>query len=189
MMVGLPGDDETLSLATARQIADLRPDFVRIYPTLVVKDSRLAQWYADGTYSPLSLKAAVKQVKTLYLYFRKNNIRVIRMGLQASAELADGSTVLAGPYHPSFGHLVYSDIFLDAACEALKATDAAGPNLIIFVNPRRISTMRGLKNSNIERLKNRFGFDHIDIVPDAGIDEESLKIDGRSPVSCFSSGD
>jgi radical SAM superfamily enzyme len=188
MMVGLPGDDEALSLATARQIADLQPDFVRIYPTLIVKDSLLAQWYADGTYSPLSLEAAVTQVKNLCLYFRKNNIRVIRMGLQASAELADGSTVLAGPYHPSFGHLVYSEIFLDAACKALKAAAAAGPNISIFVNPRRISTMRGLKNANIERLKSRFKLDYIDIVPDAGIDEDSIKIDDGSPVSCFAVG-
>jgi histone acetyltransferase (RNA polymerase elongator complex component) len=188
MMVGLPGDDATLSQATARQIAGLRPDFVRIYPTLVVKDSRLAQWYADGIYSPLPLEAAVTQVKRLYLYFSNNNIRIIRMGLQASEELADGSTVLAGPYHPSFGHLVYSEIFLDAACRVLNTVAAAGPNLSIFVNPRRISTMRGLKNSNIERLKNRFGFDHIDIVSDPDVDVDSIKIDGRSPAPCIAFG-
>ena len=35
MMVGLPGDDETRSLTTAGRIVDLRPDFVRIYPTVV----------------------------------------------------------------------------------------------------------------------------------------------------------
>jgi len=33
MMVGLPGDDETGVLTTAQRIADLGPDFVRIYPT------------------------------------------------------------------------------------------------------------------------------------------------------------
>jgi hypothetical protein len=97
--------------------------------------------------------------------------------------------VLAGPYHPSFGHLVYSEIFLDTACEALKAAGPAGPNLTIIVNPRRISTMRGLKNSNIERLKSRFKLDHIDIVPDAGVDEDSIKIDNRSPVPCFAIDD
>jgi hypothetical protein len=74
---------------------------------------------------------------------------------------------------------------LDAACSALKAAAAAGPNLSIFVNPRCISTMRGLKNSNIERLKSRFGLDHIDIVSDPGVDMGSIKIDNRSPVSCF----
>ncbi len=185
MMVGLPGDDESLSLKTARKIAGLQPDFVRIYPTIVVKNSLLAGWYSNGTYTPLSLDAAVTQVKSLYLYFKKNNIQIIRMGLQASADLADGSTVLAGPYHPSFGHMVYSEIFLDAACIAVKTANPAGPKISIFVNPRRISTMRGLNNSNVERLRRRFGFDQVDIIPDSCIDADSIKLDNGSPLSCF----
>lgn len=189
MMVGLPGDDEALSLKTARKIADLQPDFVRIYPTLVLKSSRLAAWYCNGNYKPLSLKAAVTQVKNLYLYFKKRNIYVIRMGLQASADLADGSTVLAGPYHPAFGHMVYSEIFLDTACAALNAVKPTGPKISIFVNPRRISTMRGLKNSNIELIKRRFGFEKIFIVPDDNLEENSIKIDSSNPMSCYTLGD
>ena len=110
------------------------------------------------------------------------------MGLQASADLADGSTVLAGPYHPAFGHMVYSEIFLDAACWALKAAHPGGSEVAIFVNPRRISTMRGIKNSNIALLKRRFGFDRIDIVPDLSLDEDSLKIGKARPMPCFASG-
>lgn len=189
MMVGLPGDDESLSLKTAREIADLQPDFVRIYPTVVLKNSRLAAWYSDGIYTPLSLEATVTQVKNLYLYFKKNHIRIIRMGLQASSDLADGSTVLAGPYHPAFGHMVYSEIFLDAACTAVKTANPAGPNISIFVNPRRISTMKGLKNSNVERLRKQFGLDQIHIIPDIRIDEDSIKLDNGSPISCFTSAD
>jgi hypothetical protein len=68
---------------------------------------------------PLSLEAAVTQTKELYRLFQKENIQVIRMGLQATEELEDDSTILAGPYHPAFGHLVHSEIFLDMAkkCE------------------------------------------------------------------------
>ena len=188
MMVGLPGDDEASSLKTARKIVGLQPDFVRIYPTLVLKNSRLAEWYSDGSYTPLSLDAAVTQVKNLCRFFKKNKILIIRMGLQASVDLADGATVLAGPYHPAFGHMVYSEIFLDTACSALKAANPAGSNITIFVNPRCISTMRGIKNSNVARLKKRFGFDRIDIVPDISIDEDSLKIGNGSPMACFALG-
>jgi histone acetyltransferase (RNA polymerase elongator complex component) len=35
MMVGLPGDTTASALATARQLAGLSPDFVRIYPAVV----------------------------------------------------------------------------------------------------------------------------------------------------------
>ena len=188
MMVGLPGDDAALAMASAVKIAGMQPDFVRIYPTLVVENSLLAEWYKSGAYTPLSLEDAVAQVKRLYLFFRKNNIRVIRMGLQASEDLDSGS-VLAGPYHPAFGQLVYSEIFLAAACAAIESANLTAANVAIFVNPRRISTMRGLKNSNIAQLKKRFAFEKIDIIPDSSMDDESIKIDAGSPISCFASGD
>ena len=71
MMVGLPGDDQASALNTARRIAGLQPDFVRIYPTVVLKNSRLAAWYSDGSYTPLSLDAAVTQVKNLCRFFHE----------------------------------------------------------------------------------------------------------------------
>jgi histone acetyltransferase (RNA polymerase elongator complex component) len=185
MMVGLPGDDDTGALTTAQRIADLDPDFVRIYPTLVVANSRLAGWYQSGDYTPLSLEEGVSLVKKIYLKFIKAGIDVIRMGLQASADLEDGTTVLAGPYHPAFGHMVYSEIFLDAACAAIKSANLTAANVSIFVNPRRISIMRGLKNSNIALLKGRFGLDKIDIIPDISIDDDSIKIDNGNPKPCF----
>jgi len=188
MMVGLPGDDAALAMASAAKIAGMQPDFVRIYPTLVVENSLLAEWYKRGAYTPLGLEDAVTQVKRLYLFFRKNNIRVIRMGLQASEDLDTGS-VLAGPYHPAFGHLVYSEIFLDAACAAIESANLTAANVAIFVNPRRISTLRGLKNSNIALLKKRFEFEKIDIIPDSSIDEDYIKINTERPKPCFEFGE
>ncbi len=67
MMVGLPGDSKTRSLATARKIADLEPDCTRIYPTVVVANSRLAKLFKTGEYLPLSLEDAVTLVKKAYL--------------------------------------------------------------------------------------------------------------------------
>ena len=69
----------------------------------------------SGKFLPLSLDEAVDRVKALYLFFQDKAIPVIRMGLQASEELNSDKTVLAGPYHPAFGHLVLSSIFLDKA--------------------------------------------------------------------------
>ena len=83
MMVGLPGDTPEKALETAREIAALSPDFVRIYPTLVLKNSRLATWYHQGRYAPLSLDAAVSDVADFYAFFSLRRIPVIRMGLQA----------------------------------------------------------------------------------------------------------
>jgi histone acetyltransferase (RNA polymerase elongator complex component) len=176
MMVGLPGDDETSALTTAQRIADLAPDFVRIYPTLVVTNSRLAEWYKRGDYAPMALEGGVTLVKKIYQKFKKAGIDVIRMGLQASEDLEDRTTVLAGPYHPAFGHLVHSEIFLDMALSAIELANDIKETLTIFVNPRSISKMRGLHNSNIKRLKEQFHFHSIAVVPDSSLTAEELRV-------------
>ncbi|MGB2930181.1 MAG: radical SAM protein, partial [Desulfobacterales bacterium] len=156
MMVGLPGDDETKSLFTAQRIASLSPDFVRIYPTVVLAHSRLAVWYRNGEYTPWSLSRCVALVKNLYLFFKSKKIQVIRMGLQASEDLAKDTTILAGPYHPAFGHMVHSEIFMDMAVSIIQAEKGSYDKITINVHPRSISKMRGLKNKNVESLKNKF---------------------------------
>jgi histone acetyltransferase (RNA polymerase elongator complex component) len=176
MMVGLPEEDEAGSLSTAYRIGELEPDFVRIYPTIVLKNSLLARWYENGTYRPWSLERSVAHVKTLYLFFKKKNIPVIRMGLQASEDLDSGAAVLAGPYHPAFGHMVHSKIFLDIATEIMEHKSVSHDTVTIKVHPKSISKMRGMKNSNMETLKRRFRLQSLDIVPDPTMDEDRLSI-------------
>jgi histone acetyltransferase (RNA polymerase elongator complex component) len=176
LMVGLPGDDEIRSFKTGQRIVDLLPDFVRIYPTLVLSNSLLASWYAKGKYIPLSLEAGIAETKKLYLLFAHANIRVIRMGLQSSEDLEKNTTILAGPYHPAFGHLVFSDIFLDKATSILKSETNHTDTIFINVHPRSISKMRGLKNRNIEILKRNFCLQTIRILPDPSLSEDQLVI-------------
>ena len=176
IMVGLPEDDREKLMNTARRVAELKPDVVRIYPTVVLTGSPLAKWYHTGRYEPLSLKEGVTLVKQLYLLFKKNNICVIRMGLQASKEFIDDSSILAGPYHPAFGHLVHSEIFLDHAISVLESAQIHDNGIIIRVHPKNLSKMRGLKNENIRILQTQFGFESVDIIPDATIVEDGLVI-------------
>lgn len=176
LMVGLPGDDPGQLLASARRVAELKPDFIRIYPTVVVAGSPLAKLYKAGRYRPLPLEEAVTQVKELYRFFGRKNIQVIRMGLQATDDLEKGSTILAGPYHPSFGHLVYSEIFLDMAMSAIKSASPKGDRVGLHVHPRSVSKMRGLKNGNIKKLREKFHLQSIEIVPDNTLKEDQLAV-------------
>ena len=101
----------------------------------------------------LSLEEALSRAKHLYLLFQGENIRMIRMGLQASADLENGFTILAGPYHPAFGHLVHSEIFLDMAKAQIESSALNTGSISIRVNPNTASKLRGLRNRNIEILK------------------------------------
>jgi histone acetyltransferase (RNA polymerase elongator complex component) len=176
LMVGLPGDNPERLFATARRVAALKPDFIRIYPTVVVAGSPLAKLYREGRYMPLSLKDAVAQVKELYRFFSSRNIQVIRMGLQATEDFEKDSTILAGPYHPSFGHLVYSDIFLDMAVDQIELANSKGDRVDLHVHPRNVSKMRGIKNGNIKKLRGKFHLQSVEIVPDDSLKEDQLKV-------------
>ena len=98
------------------------------------------------------------------------------MGLQASEDLEDGTTVLAGPYHPAFGHLVFSEIFYDKALAAIESAGFRSGGLSIMVNPRNISKMRGLNNSNIHKLKAQFELDSVEVLPVTSLTEEEVRI-------------
>lgn len=190
IMVGLPGDSFQKTLTTGERVVDLKPDFVRIYPTVVLAGSPLAKWFKTGQFKPLSLEACITQVKHLFHLFNLNNIQVIRMGLQASEGLADGSTIVAGPYHPAFGHLIYSEIFLDKAVRAIESRAMREDTVTISVNPLNISKMRGLKNGNIAKLKRRFCLKSVEIVPNPELDDNCIKVDDGlpGPISELPSG-
>jgi histone acetyltransferase (RNA polymerase elongator complex component) len=177
MMIGLPGDNGAGSLYSAKRIAALSPDFVRIYPTLVLKNTILSRWYKKGKYTPLSLEQCITLVKDIYLIFRDKNIQVIRMGIQASEHFERQTTILAGPYHPAFGHLVHSKIFLDMASSIIESEKIdCRDSVEIKVHPQSIPKMRGLKNRNIEILKTRFHIKSLKIIPDHSLAEDAIAI-------------
>lgn len=107
-------------ILTAQKIAEFKPDFVRIYPLIVLEGSLIARWYRAGRYKPISLDECVQLVKKIFLIFQRHNIPVIRMGLQASDLLQDKLSMVAGPWHPAFGHLVYSEIFFDKTVDSVE---------------------------------------------------------------------
>ena len=114
MMTGLPSDTEEKCIYTAKKFIELKPDCVRVYPTLVVRDTGLEKLLNESKYSPFTLEQSIDIVKKVLVLFYINNINVIRVGLQATEDIAIGKEVLAGPYHPAFRQLVESAMWYDA---------------------------------------------------------------------------
>jgi histone acetyltransferase (RNA polymerase elongator complex component) len=179
IMIGLPEDTPEKMIKTGQRVADLKPEFVRIYPTLVIQESPLAKWYQEGKYRPLSLKAAVTQAKNLYLLLQRAGIPVTRMGLQHEEGFDAPGTILAGPYHPAFGHLVYSEIFLDCVSRAMTPDSRQGQKIQIRLHPGNVSQMRGLNNENIKKLNQLFRPESIDIISDPGMTKNELLLNGQ----------
>jgi len=153
LMIGLPGDTCDRFLQTLDRVIELKPDFVRIHPTLVLKGASLETLWRDGRYSPLRLDEAVQWLKKGILRLENSSIPIARIGLQPTQELE--RDYLAGSYHPSIHQLVDCSIFFDMATSLLQSSQQNGQALFLC-HPKEISNLRGQKNENIVRLKEHF---------------------------------
>lgn len=181
MMTGLPGDCDEFSLTTASDIIALAPDCVRIYPTLVIKDTYLEKLYNAGRYTPQSLDEAARLAAKLIVMFENAGINVIRVGLQPTDEINPDAAVVAGPFHPAFGELAESEIYYELAKSKLRSVSS---DAIIYVEPREISKMTGNRRSNIKRIKEELGI-NIRIMGDSCLKKRELKIAALRYVSRF----
>ncbi|MGE5751882.1 MAG: elongator complex protein 3 [Nitrospirota bacterium] len=176
LMPGLPGDSARGFLNTVNKTIALKPDFVRLYPTLVIKDTPLEDLYHTGRYAPLSFVEAVSLCRDALTRFEQKGIEVVRIGLQSTEELRKPGTIVAGPYHPSFRQHVESSIFLDKMRAVLAGKTFLEHKAVILVNPSDISASIGQKRSNIGILKKEFSIRDIIILPDHNILKKTVKL-------------
>lgn len=166
MMTGLYGSNDEKDVYTAKEIVKLKPDTVRIYPTIVLQNTDLANLWCSGAYAPQTLEDAVKLAAKLLLLFKEQNINVIRTGLHT----IDTEKYVAGPWHPSFKELCDAEIFYKKAISLLEKQG----NYTVFVHPSNISKMIGQKRSNIANLR-ELGF-NCEVKPDITLGEYDLKV-------------
>jgi histone acetyltransferase (RNA polymerase elongator complex component) len=167
LMIGLPGDSAQTFASTVEEVIELRPHFVRLYPTLVIKGTRLEQWFLQGRYRPSSLAEAIKLAKAALQRFRQARIPVIRMGLQPAPSLEAPGAIVAGPFHPAFRQLVESTLLFEQAAALLEASQIRGRSSLTFlIAPKDISTFYGQGGQNIRRLKETFGLQKVMVKTD-----------------------
>ncbi len=156
MMTGLPGSTPDKDLESARKIASLNPQAVRIYPAIVFKKTKMNEAYQKGEYIPQTLDEAVSLCKRLCAIFESRGIAIIKLGLNAEKDFDE--TMVAGPYHPAFRELVESEIYFDRIVEMLN--DCGGRGKVCC---RKADTSRviGHKKSNKIKLFELFGEDNV----------------------------
>lgn len=157
MMVGLPESTTADEINTAKQLIKLKPKMVRIYPVLVIKNTKLEKDYNEGKYKPLTVIQAVEVCKELVRLFVKKHIDVIRIGLQPTDSITnpenENSEVIAGPFHPAFRQLVESGMWYDVIVEKIKKLNTKVREVDVTVNPEDVNNVIGQKKANIYNLK------------------------------------
>ncbi|MCI6929023.1 MAG: radical SAM protein [Ruminococcus sp.] len=156
MMTGLYGSTDEDSIETAKKIIALKPATVRIYPTVVLENTELAELYKSGKYQPETVDSAAELCAKLLLMFNEADITVIRTGLHSGGGVA--GEYLVGAYHPAFKELCEGKIYINKAIEYIKENKIPQGKIIIYVARDAISKMTGQKRCNILKLK-EMGYD------------------------------
>jgi len=180
MMVGLPESTTVDEINTAKQLIKLKPKMVRIYPVLVIKNTKLEKDYNEGKYKPLTVTQAVEVCKELVKLFVKKHIEVIRIGLQPTDTITnpdnDKSEVVAGPFHPAFRQLVESGMWYDVIVEKIKQLNTKVKEVVVTVNPADVNNVIGQRKDNINNLRDVYDVDLI-VKADEKIKQGKSKIE------------
>lgn len=150
LLPGLPGESRYSFIKGVKELIDMKPHMVRLYPALVVKRSGLEKLYHAGQYIPLSLGAATCWTARAKELFEEAGITVIRIGLQHSTDLEQ--TYVAGPHHPAMGELVESRRW-QKRIRAILSACPAHKKVVLHISEKDVSAVVGPKRKNMERLQ------------------------------------
>lgn len=148
LMPGLPKSNKEKDINSAKLSIQLKPEIVRIYPSLVIKDTPMEIMYNRGEYTPYTLDLAVDVSKQIYFMYKKEGINVIRIGLQPTDTINEGGDIIDGPFHPAFRELVESSLLIDKIKQEI-----ISDNLEILINNRDVSKLYANKKYYFNKLK------------------------------------
>lgn len=173
LMPGLPSGGRREALLTLRRALALQPDFLRIYPAVVLRGTDLEGDFRSGRYRPLELEAAVDLCAEMLWHCRQAGVPVIRLGLQATHLLTPERALVAGPYHPAFGALVRSRLWR-RALEGLAVTCADSE---LRLHSADLSDALGQRRSNVHYFEERGR--RLTIGCDSHLAREHFALDGQ----------
>ncbi len=181
MMIGLPRSSPEDEIRTAEKICELGCGGVRIYPTVVFRDTALADQTAAGEYVPLTCKEAVERAASVLEIFVSAHIPALRIGLCASESVLEEGAILGGGYHSAMGELVYGELYyrrIRAQMEGMGGADAlSGRRLTLEVPVGQVSKAIGQHGINRRRLQNEYNVKNVKVIENPSLFWYNIKMD------------
>lgn len=147
MMTGLYGSSLDDDIYTAFEIAKLSPDFVRIYPTMILPKTELYNLYSEKEYIPMTVEGMLEHIYKIVCIFEANEIDIIRLGLYSDGKETEKDVI--GPFHPATKQVIYSRLYLDIIKGELDKHDS---DISFYVNKKEVDYISGYKASNRKEL-------------------------------------
>ena len=146
VMAGLPGENRKSFDRTMGEVCNLKPDTLRIYPTVVLRGTDLERMTRENLYAPLTVEEAVEWVAPWIPRLEQTRIKVIRVGLHASRSVEE--RLIGGAYHPAFRELCDGWLYRRLMKQELEKCPP-GAAVTFLVSPRELSKAAGQKRANL----------------------------------------
>ncbi len=156
MMIGLPRSTPESERATAREICRMGAEACRIYPTVVFRETPLAEMTRRGDYQPISTEEAVARSADVLQIFLDAGVTCLRIGLCASEALVSPDHVLGGANHPALGELVWNEIYYSRLVESLSKQGLLGRDVELILPKEQVSKVVGQNRRNLIRLYDEY---------------------------------
>lgn len=156
VMIGLPESNLQKEVYTIKECLKLKPKQLRIYPVYVIDESELYNMYEKNIYVPLTIKDAVKRCIAVIHECQKEDISIIRLGLQSTDEITCNNSKIVGPISDNLAEYVIAGIIREKIDKILDEINIEDKELIIHVLPKYISTTIGPKKVNKIYFENKY---------------------------------
>jgi len=121
LMPGLPGSNIDKDLKAFQQVFTdqrFKPDMLKIYPCLVIKGTRLYEWYVQGKYKPYSTEEAVNLIAEVKKHIPRW-VRIMRVQRDIPAGL-----IVAGVKNSNLRQLIHQRLSeTGSACNCIRCRE------------------------------------------------------------------
>lgn len=176
MMIGLPFSTAEAEEETARNIIKWGADATRIYPTVVLPATRLAEMENLGEYTALTINEAADRSARILEIFEDNKVKVIRIGLCSTEILTTDAS--PSSYHAAVGELTRNLVFRKKMEMLLLEynIEIINKNAVFYVPKGKISQAIGQKRSNVNYLIDKFRLNSVKAVESDALDGFEIKL-------------
>lgn len=177
MMTGLPSSTPADDAFTARRIAELGASQARIYPTVVLRGTKLCEMLERGEYIPPTRNEAVERACAALREFTSRGVEVIRMGLCAADNLtSDDGEAVASTYDPAIGERVWNAFYLEKIRALIGKRELSGAYLTIECAAGQTSKLAGQRKCNKLALTDEYKVKSVKIIETDTISRYNIRV-------------
>ncbi len=169
LMVGLPFESSLSHVKTTDAVAQIKPDFVRLYPLFIPKRTLLSLYYNLGFFNPPDFDELLWRLAYSFIRFTNSHIRIVRIGLTSFIDKEDIDFM---HHEADFRGAVLSYIYFNLLLQGLKKQKRSE----VLCNVLDYQYITGVRRSNVKRLNSLSYLFDIRI---SDIERYSILIDGK----------